>query len=140
MVGTAPIRTGSLPPPIKRGSVAEAPMRKRGDAIMPGATVTARIGRAGIAAVAPALLCLVAPLSFADQASDASQTERPETVLAGQVRQQGHICDKALEAHRDAALSRPDVTAWILRCSNATYSIRLRPGMAARIDRISGEP
>lgn len=98
------------------------------------------IGLAGIAAAWVALLCFSPTVSVADQASEPGQADPPDVVLAGQVRQQGRICDDTVEAHRDEALSRPGTPAWILVCTNATYSIRLRPGLSARIDRISGEP
>jgi hypothetical protein len=86
------------------------------------------------------MLCLGAVPGLAGQAPDPSQSDRPEAILAGQVRQQGHLCDKALEAHRDEALSRADEPVWILVCSNATYQVRLRPDMAARVERIGGAP
>jgi len=101
-------------------------------------TRPARIGP--IAAAGFAVLCLASVRGFADQASDPGQSERPDAILAGQVRQQGHLCDKAIEAHRDEAMSRADEAVWILRCSNATYRIRLRPDMAARIEPIASTP
>jgi len=57
-------------------------------------------------------------------------------VLADQVRQQGQACERALGAERDEAASRPELPVWILRCSNASYRVRLVPDMAARIERL----
>jgi hypothetical protein len=57
-------------------------------------------------------------------------------VLADQARPQGHACATALSAERDPARSRPDEPVWILRCSDATWRVRLIPDMAARIERL----
>ena len=62
-----------------------------------------------------------------------ASAETPQTVLAAQVRIQGYTCDKALGATRDKKRSRPDLAAWILRCSNATYRVIRAPDMAATI-------
>jgi hypothetical protein len=83
-----------------------------------------------------AIVSFYPALGVAADTADPGLAERPDAVLAGQVRQQGHLCDKSLEAHRDEALSRADEPVWILTCSNATYRIRLRPDMKARIEPI----
>ena len=62
-----------------------------------------------------------------------AQATPPET-LASQLRLQGHRCDEPVTAQRDAQLSKPDETVWNLRCSNASYRMRLTPDMAARIE------
>lgn len=72
---------------------------------------------------------LISVLSGAPQAA----AETPQTMLAAQVRIQGYTCDKALGATRDNKRSRPDLAAWILRCSNATYRVMRAPDMAATI-------
>jgi hypothetical protein len=65
-----------------------------------------------------------------------AQAEDPREILAVRVRAQGHVCDKAVKAERDPQLSRPDLPAWILECSNATYRVILDADMAARITRL----
>ena len=87
-----------------------------------------------------AALCLWPTLGLAAEMPDPNQPEQAKTILAGQIRQQGHLCDKSLEARHDAAQSQPDQPVWILVCSNATYRVRLRPDMAARVERIGGAP
>ena len=57
--------------------------------------------------------------------------------LAAQIRTQGFPCDKPLDATKDTQLSKPDEAAWVLKCENATYRIRLVPDMAAKVERIS---
>lgn len=54
--------------------------------------------------------------------------------VAAQVRSQGYQCDEPVSATRDVELSKPDSTVWILKCANASYRVRLNPGMAAAID------
>jgi hypothetical protein len=65
----------------------------------------------------------------------AQQTPPPE-IIADQVRDQGFSCNKALTSERDPTYSRPDEPVWILKCENATYRVRLVPGMAAKIERL----
>ncbi|MDT3684069.1 MAG: hypothetical protein RO009_03380 [Pseudorhodoplanes sp.] len=67
----------------------------------------------------------------------AAAQEMPPEILAVQIRSQGFACEKPLSAVRDKALSRPDQAAWILKCQNVTYRVRLNPGMAARVQRIN---
>ncbi|MFL5240189.1 MAG: hypothetical protein ACJ8EL_21845, partial [Rhizomicrobium sp.] len=45
--------------------------------------------------------------------------ERPQDMLAAQIRMQGFTCDKPLSATMDAKRSRRDHAVWILKCSNA---------------------
>ena len=67
------------------------------------------------------------------QQRDASQ-EGPADIVAVQLRQQGHRCDKPVSAESDAARSRPDERAWVVKCANASYRMRLMPGMAAVVE------
>jgi len=83
-----------------------------------------------------AALCLLPTPALAAEMPDENQPDKAKAVLADQVREQGHACDNAIEAHRDPALSRPDEPVWVLACSNATYRISLRADMAAKIEAI----
>jgi len=79
------------------------------------------------------LISLALVLSPAQAADD---NEMPAEVIAVQIRDQGFACDKALSAERDEQLSKPDEAAWILKCDNATYRVRLIPDMAAKVERV----
>jgi hypothetical protein len=59
-------------------------------------------------------------------------------IIADQIRDQGYACKESLSAERDPAYSRPDEPVWILECDNATYRVRLIPGMAADVERLDG--
>lgn len=59
-------------------------------------------------------------------------------IIADQVRDQGYTCNKSLTVERDPTYSRPDEPVWILKCDNATYRVRLVPGMAANVVRLDG--
>jgi hypothetical protein len=59
-------------------------------------------------------------------------------IIADQVRDQGYACNKSLTVERDPTYSRPDEPVWILKCDNATYRVRLVPGMAAKVERLDG--
>ena len=59
--------------------------------------------------------------------------EKPVDIVAGQVRTQGHACDKALRATRNRKASKPNETVWTLVCSNASYRVTIVPDMAARV-------
>lgn len=82
-----------------------------------------------------ARLVLAASMGGAAMLTAAAQ-EMPPEILVVQIRSQGFACEKPLSAVRDKALSRPDEAAWILKCQNVTYRVRLNPGMAARVQRI----
>ena len=62
----------------------------------------------------------------------------PANIIADQVRDQGYACDKSLTVERDPKYSRPDEPVWILKCDNASYRVRLVPGMAAKVERLDG--
>lgn len=64
-----------------------------------------------------------------------ARLQTPADDVAAQVRSQGYQCDEPLSAARDVELSRPDSAVWVLKCANATYRVRLDPGMAAGIER-----
>jgi len=66
----------------------------------------------------------------------AGAEEDAKTMIAAQVRGQQHPCGTPEKAVRDKTLSKPDETAWILTCDNATYQVRLRPDMAAEIKKL----
>ncbi|RDI59779.1 hypothetical protein [Microvirga subterranea] len=74
-------------------------------------------------------VALLAPGGGVTWAQDA-----PPEDLASQLRLQGHRCDEPVTAQRDAQLSKPDEVVWNLRCSNASYRMRLTPDMAARVE------
>jgi hypothetical protein len=86
-----------------------------------------------------ALLALAPTLALADDAADPNGPEAPATILAGQIRQQGHPCDKSLSASRDPTLSTAHQPVWILVCSNATYQISVRADQAAAVQVIDGQ-
>ena len=87
-----------------------------------------------VALLGCALLAIV-PDSGTAQQRGASE-EMPAELLAVQLRQQGHRCDAPIAAERDARLSKPDEVAWILKCANASYRMRLVPDMAAVIEKL----
>jgi hypothetical protein len=66
----------------------------------------------------------------------AQAEERPAEIIAVQIRDQGYACDKALSVERDQKLSKPNEDAWILKCENATYRVRLIPDMAAKVEKL----
>jgi hypothetical protein len=65
-----------------------------------------------------------------------SAQQTPADGIAAQIRAQGYRCDAPVSAERDPALSRPDEAVWILKCQNATYSVRLIPDLAARVEQL----
>jgi hypothetical protein len=62
----------------------------------------------------------------------------PSKIVADQVRAQGYACSEARSVERDPTYSRPDEPVWILKCDNASYRVRLVPGMAAKVERLDG--
>ena len=64
----------------------------------------------------------------------AGAQENPADIIAAHIRQQGYACNDAQQAIRNRRASRPNEAAWILRCDNATYRVRLIPDMAAHVE------
>jgi len=62
--------------------------------------------------------------------------ESTAEMLADHIRRQGHRCDKALSAVRDASLSKPDEAVWVLKCTDVTYRLTLIPDMAWKIEQL----
>jgi hypothetical protein len=60
--------------------------------------------------------------------------EMPAESLVAQLRRQGDRCDAPVNAERDAERSSPDELVWVMRCTNATYRMRLIPHMAAQVE------
>jgi hypothetical protein len=80
--------------------------------------------------------CAAAALLSGSYNASAQQDTPPE-ILASQLRLQGYRCDAPVTAQRDAQLSKPDEAAWILKCANTSYRMRLTPDMAARIEQLN---
>jgi len=97
-------------------------------------TITSRLSARGLffaKAVLPLLLACGAGVSTG-VAEDIEET--PKEVIAAQIRNQGFSCDTPLSAERDSDYSKPGEDAWILKCENATYRVRLVPDMAADVE------
>ncbi len=60
--------------------------------------------------------------------------EPPKDVIAAQIRTQGYVCERPLQAVRDKRRSRPDYEVWILNCGNATYRVGRYPDLAAKVE------
>jgi hypothetical protein len=73
---------------------------------------------------------------FSMLAQSASAQETAKELLAIQAHAQGYKCDKPISAKRDAKRSQPDQAFWVLRCERNSYTMRLSPDMAARIQRL----
>jgi hypothetical protein len=83
------------------------------------------------------LLILSAVVALLEGGVRAEETPAAE-IIADQIRDQGYSCHEALTAERDPTYSRPDEAAWILECDNATYRVRLVPGLSADVERLDG--
>jgi hypothetical protein len=62
--------------------------------------------------------------------------ETTQDMLAAQIRMQGVVCDKPLNAERGAKRSKPDHAVWVLKCGNATYRVSRFPDMATKVERL----
>lgn len=60
----------------------------------------------------------------------------PRRVIAAQIRSQGFACIKPKRATKDMRASKPLGAVWEIQCKNATYRVRLIPGMAAKVKRV----
>lgn len=77
--------------------------------------------------VAVSFIALVSP-SYAEDTEDAG------TVVSTVVRREGYRCDKPVTATRDLTDSIPEEEAWILKCKNASYRVRLLPHSLSPVD------
>lgn len=84
-----------------------------------------------------AALCLSPALAAAQTTTDPNAGEGPATILASQIRKQGHECDKPVSAQRDPTTAGPDEPVWILDCGNATYRVTVRANQAAYVEEIT---
>jgi hypothetical protein len=84
-----------------------------------------------------ALGCLSAVVALASPlATPAAAEETPAEIIAAHIRQQGYACTNALRAQRNRRASKPNEAVWTLRCSDATYLVRLIPDMAAHVEQM----
>lgn len=70
----------------------------------------------------------------------AGAKEMSKDIIAVQIRKQGFECKNPESATRDPAASKPDDSAWILKCEGATYKVLLIPKMAAKVEKLPDEP
>ena len=71
------------------------------------------------------------------QISPAARAEEsPAEGLAAELRRQGHRCEGSVTAEQDVERSRPDGPVWVVKCTNATYRMRLVPHQAAHVEQI----
>ena len=84
------------------------------------------------------VICLtsVQILVIAAAVQSASAQAPTKDLLAAQIRDQGYRCSNPLSATKDPRRSRADEAVWVLRCTNASYRLRLVPDMAARVQRL----
>ena len=68
--------------------------------------------------------------------TEARSQEAPAEALAAQLRRQGHRCESPVNVERDAERSKPDELVWVIKCTNATYRMRLVPHQAALVEQI----
>jgi hypothetical protein len=96
-----------------------------------------KLSRAGTGGLMILLLGLDPLLAMAQTTGDSGANGGAATIVADQVRDQGHRCDEPATAQRDPTLSQPDLPVWILQCANATYRVTVRAGMAATIEAVT---
>jgi len=93
--------------------------------------------RASLRTVFVSILCLTAMVEAAAAQMGSDATDRAAAdIVATQIRSQGYACDEPSSAKPDQKASRPDETAWILTCKNATYRVKLVPDMAAQVEQL----
>jgi hypothetical protein len=63
--------------------------------------------------------------------------ESAKEVVATQIRSQGYHCDHPMAAERLPQQSRPEETAWLIKCESASYRVRLIPHMAALVELVT---
>lgn len=55
-------------------------------------------------------------------------------VIVRKLRKQGVSCQGSASAERAQEYSKPNVTAWALKCENATYRVLLIPSRPAEVE------
>jgi hypothetical protein len=77
-------------------------------------------------------LCIITVVSALT--GGAAAQEDPADILSARLRAQGHRCETPVSAERDVARSKPDEAAWLVKCANANYRMRLVPQQAAIVE------
>lgn len=73
---------------------------------------------------------------FACAGASLAQSEKPEDIIAVQLRSQGYACENPRDAKEDAADTKPDEKAWTIQCDGQRYRIRFVPDMGAQVEKI----
>ena len=79
---------------------------------------------------------LVLALVLSNGGGLVAKAETVRSTLAAQIRTQGFVCDKPLQARRDAKLSKPNYAVWVLKCETATYRIGRYPNLIANVEKL----
>jgi hypothetical protein len=90
----------------------------------------------GFATLAFVFSTILGAVSALRSVKAAEVEEKPEKIIAIQIRRQGYACGTPLSAEPDLKRSKPDKAAWVLKCDNATYRVRLIPDMAAEVEQL----
>jgi hypothetical protein len=85
------------------------------------------------------LMACVAPAVSPQVGAASKKLEMSKNIIAVQIRRQGYECKNPVSAERDAAASKPDDAAWILKCEGVTYRVKLVPNMAATVEKLPDE-
>ena len=81
------------------------------------------------------LITVSGAFGLSSQAISAPE-DKPEQIVAEQVRRQGYPCAEPLSAKRDSKDSQPHGIVWILECEGARYSVPLIPHRAAAVEKL----
>jgi len=93
--------------------------------------------RASLRTIFVSIVSLTAMVDAVAAQTDSDATDRAAAdIVATQIRSQGYACDEPSSAKPDQNASRPDETAWILTCKNASYRVRLVPDMGAQVEQL----
>jgi hypothetical protein len=79
-----------------------------------------------------AISALVAMTQFYAAVTSASGSETAPSIIATQLRRQGFVCTPQ-EAMHDTQRSVAHEAVWTVRCSEASYRVRLIPHVGARV-------
>lgn len=100
----------------------------------PATTTAMGRGFTSRTAIRPLALLPIAALVWADVSLG---QEDPKQIVAAAVRQRGFQCSKPESVRSDPDNSSPGEKAWIIRCENASFSVKYMGDTGPKVEPIS---
>lgn len=84
--------------------------------------------------ISPVVAAFVSMTTLLVSMASAQDLETAATIVAVQIRKQGHPCSEPKPAQKQLKANSKKVGVWLLECKEAKYRVTLKPNRAAVVE------